>query len=272
MQTNLAPEFKGTRAGQEAEAILRKCVHCGFCTATCPTYQLLGDELDSPRGNSYEDLTNGINLFERRILPEILRGVPLEELAARGSTSQSDGLVDKSSFANLIPWFFGDAGLKVSWYNNQVDITNGRHRIDIARKLGLSHMPVVAIGSELPSGILSLKLAVSMTRHNGLGARLIGGDHMSGQTRVTPEELDDFARRFLARAKDIEDRLQSIRDGLRTLGRTFDDPDFMRFQEHFERSSRSICEFTNFSETEANRMKLMAEDARRKEQVAKGEM
>ena len=53
MQTNLAPEFKGTRDGQEAEAILRKCVHCGFCTATCPTYQLLGDELDGPRGRIY---------------------------------------------------------------------------------------------------------------------------------------------------------------------------------------------------------------------------
>jgi glycolate oxidase iron-sulfur subunit len=53
MQTNLAPEFMGTRAGQEAEAILRKCVHCGFCTATCPTYQLLGDELDGPRGRIY---------------------------------------------------------------------------------------------------------------------------------------------------------------------------------------------------------------------------
>ncbi len=53
MQTNLAPEFKGTRQGEEAEAILRKCVHCGFCTATCPTYQLLGDELDGPRGRIY---------------------------------------------------------------------------------------------------------------------------------------------------------------------------------------------------------------------------
>ena len=53
MQTNLAPQFKGTRDGDEAEAILRKCVHCGFCTATCPTYQLLGDELDSPRGRIY---------------------------------------------------------------------------------------------------------------------------------------------------------------------------------------------------------------------------
>ncbi len=53
MQTSLAPEFKGTHDGEAAEAILRKCVHCGFCTATCPTYQLLGDELDGPRGRIY---------------------------------------------------------------------------------------------------------------------------------------------------------------------------------------------------------------------------
>ncbi|MFM2036889.1 MAG: glycolate oxidase subunit GlcF [Pseudomonadota bacterium] len=53
MQTHLSPEFSGTREGQAAEAILRKCVHCGFCTATCPTYQLLGDELDGPRGRIY---------------------------------------------------------------------------------------------------------------------------------------------------------------------------------------------------------------------------
>ncbi len=53
MQTHLAPEFQGTAEGREAEAILRKCVHCGFCTATCPTYQLLGDELDGPRGRIY---------------------------------------------------------------------------------------------------------------------------------------------------------------------------------------------------------------------------
>ncbi len=53
MQTNLAPEYKDTADGKAAEAILRKCVHCGFCTATCPTYQLLGDELDGPRGRIY---------------------------------------------------------------------------------------------------------------------------------------------------------------------------------------------------------------------------
>ena len=63
MQTNLAPEFKGTRDGQEAEAILRKCVHCGFCTATCPTYQLLGDELDGPRGRIY-------------LIKQVLEGTP----------------------------------------------------------------------------------------------------------------------------------------------------------------------------------------------------
>ncbi len=64
MQTKLAPEFKGTRDGDAAEAILRKCVHCGFCTATCPTYQLLGDELDSPRGRIY-------------LMKELLEGAPV---------------------------------------------------------------------------------------------------------------------------------------------------------------------------------------------------
>ncbi|MFP5391090.1 MAG: glycolate oxidase subunit GlcF, partial [Gammaproteobacteria bacterium] len=53
MQTNLADFIKGAAEGDEAESILRACVHCGFCTATCPTYQLLGDELDGPRGRIY---------------------------------------------------------------------------------------------------------------------------------------------------------------------------------------------------------------------------
>jgi glycolate oxidase iron-sulfur subunit len=64
MQTNLSPEFKGTRDGEAAEAILRKCVHCGFCTATCPTYQLLGDELDGPRGRIY-------------LMKQVLEGAPV---------------------------------------------------------------------------------------------------------------------------------------------------------------------------------------------------
>ncbi|MDB6002516.1 MAG: glcF, partial [Rhizobacter sp.] len=66
MQTNLTDEFKGTADGQEAEAILRKCVHCGFCTATCPTYQLLGDELDGPRGRIY-------------LMKEMLEGKPVTQ-------------------------------------------------------------------------------------------------------------------------------------------------------------------------------------------------
>jgi glycolate oxidase iron-sulfur subunit len=63
MQTKLAPQYQNTRAGQAAEAILRKCVHCGFCTATCPTYQLLGDELDGPRGRIY-------------LIKQVLEGTP----------------------------------------------------------------------------------------------------------------------------------------------------------------------------------------------------
>ncbi|SIS61444.1 glycolate oxidase subunit GlcF [Neptunomonas antarctica] len=63
MRTNLAEEIKNTSHGKEADAILRKCVHCGFCLATCPTYNLLGDELDSPRGRIY-------------LIKQVLEGTP----------------------------------------------------------------------------------------------------------------------------------------------------------------------------------------------------
>ncbi len=63
METRLAAFIKDSPEGAEAEGILRKCVHCGFCTATCPTYQLLGDELDGPRGRIY-------------LIKQVLEGAP----------------------------------------------------------------------------------------------------------------------------------------------------------------------------------------------------
>jgi glycolate oxidase iron-sulfur subunit len=66
LQTALADFIKDTPEGREAEAILRNCVHCGFCTATCPTYQLLGDELDGPRGRIY-------------LIKQVLEGQPVTE-------------------------------------------------------------------------------------------------------------------------------------------------------------------------------------------------
>lgn len=66
MRTRLAAFIRDTPAGQEADAILRKCVHCGFCTATCPTYQLFSDELDGPRGRIY-------------LVKELLEGAPVGE-------------------------------------------------------------------------------------------------------------------------------------------------------------------------------------------------
>src|SRR3954471_19594745 len=68
MQTELADFLRDPPEGREAEAILRKCVHCGFCTATWPTYRVLGDDLDSPRGRIY-------------LMKRALEGAPVTERA-----------------------------------------------------------------------------------------------------------------------------------------------------------------------------------------------
>ena len=67
MHTQLAHQFANTPEGIEAADILGKCVHCGFCTATCPTYQILGDELDGPRGRIYliKQMAEGIAPTEK---------------------------------------------------------------------------------------------------------------------------------------------------------------------------------------------------------------
>jgi glycolate oxidase iron-sulfur subunit len=70
MQTHLADSIRDTPQGQEADSILRKCVHCGFCLATCPTYSLLGDELDSPRGRIY-------------LIKQMLEGAPVTQKTQR---------------------------------------------------------------------------------------------------------------------------------------------------------------------------------------------
>ncbi len=70
MQTQILPEWLATPAGRRADEILRKCVHCGFCTATCPTYQLLGDELDGPRGRIYQ-------------IKQVLEGMPADRAIQR---------------------------------------------------------------------------------------------------------------------------------------------------------------------------------------------
>lgn len=66
MQTHLADWIRDTPEGIEADSILRKCVHCGFCLATCPTYNILGDELDSPRGRIY-------------LMKQMLEGAPVTQ-------------------------------------------------------------------------------------------------------------------------------------------------------------------------------------------------
>ena len=98
------PSYRDTPEGREADAILRACVHCGFCTATCPTYQLLGDELDGPRGRIYlikQVLEGGDRHGEDAAaprplphLPQLRDDVPVRRASTAGSSTSAASIVD----------------------------------------------------------------------------------------------------------------------------------------------------------------------------------
>jgi glycolate oxidase iron-sulfur subunit len=132
MQTNLSPEFKDTHEGREAEAILRKCVHCGFCTATCPTYQLLGDELDGPRGRIY-------------LMKQLLEGAPV----TRSTQLHLDRCLTCRSCESTCP-----SGVQ---YGRLVDI--GRQLVDEAVRRPL---PERLLRSALREGLTSPLFAPAM--------------------------------------------------------------------------------------------------------------
>jgi glycolate oxidase iron-sulfur subunit len=134
MQTNLAPEYKNRADGKEAEEILRKCVHCGFCTATCPTYQILGDELDGPRGRIY-------------LIKQVLEG----ELPTRKTQMHLDRCLTCRNCETTCP-----SGVQ---YGHLVDI--GRKLVDekVARPAGESAMRW-ALKEGLPSPLFAPAMAM----------------------------------------------------------------------------------------------------------------
>jgi glycolate oxidase iron-sulfur subunit len=135
MQTALADFIRDTHEGRDANAILRACVHCGFCTATCPTYLLLGDELDGPRGRIY-------------LIKEMLEG---SEVTAKTRVHLDRCLTCKSCETTC------PSGVK---YGRLVDI--GRHVIDqrAPRPIGERAVRWLVREAFLARGLLAFALAI----------------------------------------------------------------------------------------------------------------
>jgi glycolate oxidase iron-sulfur subunit len=169
MQTEIIPEFLDTPEGREADAILRACVHCGFCTATCPTYQLLGDELDGPRGRIYQ-------------IKQVLEGQP----PTRTTQLHLDRCLTCRSCETTCP-----SGVR---YGRLVDIGRGIVEHRVARPLGekLLRQALVALvphparfGALVKLGTIAkpllpgtLKAKVPATRRGGTRPASAGGRRM----------------------------------------------------------------------------------------------
>ena len=130
MQTTLSQEARQLPRAEEAERILRSCVHCGFCNATCPTYQLLGDELDGPRGRIYlikqvlegNDVTRKTQAHLDRCLScrncetTCPSGVDYHNLLDIGRTRRCSGRLASACCARgYAPWCQNRACLKDCW-------------------------------------------------------------------------------------------------------------------------------------------------------------
>ena len=132
MDTKLTDELRATHAGQVAEDILRKCVHCGFCTATCPTYQILGDELDGPRGRIY-------------LIKQVLEGKPVTEK----TRTHLDRCLTCRACETTCP-----SGVKYS------------HLLDIGRQVVEDRLPR-SLGESLPRALLRAVLPRCALAENG---------------------------------------------------------------------------------------------------------
>ena len=150
MQTYLADFIKETPEGQEAEAIVRTCVHCGFCLATCPTYQLLGDELDSPRGRIY-------------LMKQMLEGEPV----TRKTQLHLDRCLTCRACETVCP-----SGVK---YGRLVDIGRGLVEKKVGRGIAASSMRY-ALRQALPNpGLFASLLKAGQIMRPLLPARLRDG-------------------------------------------------------------------------------------------------
>ena len=158
MQTQLAPQYQGTPDGRTAEAILRNCVHCGFCTATCPTYQLLGDELDGPRGRIY-------------LMKQVLEGAPV----TRKTQQHLDRCLTCRNCETTCPsgvqyGHLLDIGRKL--VDEQVPRPNGEKALRWALKEGLPSplfAPAMALG-QLARGLLPGSLQAKVPTRQSAGS------------------------------------------------------------------------------------------------------
>lgn len=228
-----------------------------------------GESTPSFENGDEADYAQDLKTLREVILPKIHNGVSVQSFEGTDRKLKDYG---PHSLGNIIRCFFGtDNGVALNAVEDGTfTITNGRHRIWLAKKLGFDSIPAIILG-EQKCGIATKWQGrwdfLENIRNPAVRDQFQHGRIQMAQARIDPDRLEAFSHHLAAYATELNNYCDTVNSSLDRLGHTFDDDDYRDFRASFNNSLRTIYQFTESVGPEIERMKSMIEYTRRNQAI-----
>ena len=203
------------------------------------------------------------------ILPNVRGGASIHSLE---NTDRKLKDCSPRNLGNVLSSFFNTESCVALDANEDgtFTITNGRHRIWLAKKLGYDSIPAIIL-AEKRCGIATAWQGrwdfLEKVRNTAVRDQFQHGSKKMALAKIDPDRLEDFSQHLAVYATELDNYVDTVKSALDRLGHTFDDPDYFDFRESFNGSLRAIYEFLESVRPEIERMKPMIEHLRRNQSI-----